>query len=585
VIDREQVHKEAREAGSRGDAMSVDVAIVGAGVSGLYSGYRLLTGAYEEAARPASVCVLELSNRLGGRLHSVVLPGMTVTGELGGMRYMAPTQEIVTALIEKVFAKELKPKGFPMGNPASHFFYLRKQRFQANSWQKAQGATPPQRFITRYHLDEADLGFSADQLFNKIVYDVLMADPKIKSAYGKKISNPKPYSYVFQLTARDWDKIKPTLRYVFDGPYSGALVNDLGFWNLIKDQTSEEGYDFLADAGGYYSNTINWNAAEAFPYMVGDFTQAKFNYYTLEGGYDGIALALAKHYLAQPGASIRLETRLLRLDRAPTGQGRRYQLTLRDEKTGKECAAFADAVILAMPRRSLELLDQDSFAFQTQDGASTKLAKMLPTAIMEPSLKILMGFEEPWWREDFGADAGESITDLPIRQCYYFGEDPEDSHSLFLAGYTDMTPVRFWEALDKGDLFVPRPTRLVSARELESLQCRSAPAAMVAEAMQQVRELHGIPGIPKPFVTCYRDWTEDPFGGGYHAWQPGISVKDVMEFMRRPVENEAIHICGEAYSDQQGWVEGALCVAERMLQDHFGLRWPTWLDSTYYLGW
>jgi hypothetical protein len=46
-----------------------------------------------------------------------------------------------------------------------------------------------------------------------------------------------------------------------------------------------------------------------------------------------------------------------------------------------------------------------------------------------------------------------------------------------------------------------------------------------------------------------------------------------------------VHICGEAYSDQQGWVEGALCVAERMLQEHFGLKWPKWLDPNYYLGW
>jgi monoamine oxidase len=107
---------------------------------------------------------------------------------------------------------------------------------------------------------------------------------------------------------------------------------------------------------------------------------------------------------------------------------------------------------------------------------------------------------------------------------------------------------------------------------------------MVYEAIEQVGKLHGR-AIPKPYVTYYRDWAQDPFGGGYHAWRPGISVRNVMQFMRRPDRWEAIHICGEAYSDQQGWVEGALCVAERMLQDHFGLQWPVWLDSNYYLGW
>jgi hypothetical protein len=55
--------------------------------------------------------------------------------------------------------------------------------------------------------------------------------------------------------------------------------------------------------------------------------------------------------------------------------------------------------------------------------------------------------------------------------------------------------------------------------------------------------------------------------------------------MRKPLETESIHICGEAYSDQQGWVEGAFCVAEKMLQEHFGLQRPTWLSKDYYLGW
>jgi monoamine oxidase len=43
----------------------------------------------------------------------------------------------------------------------------------------------------------------------------------------------------------------------------------------------------------------------------------------------------------------------------------------------------------------------------------------------------------------------------------------------------------------------------------------------------------------------------------------GYSVENVMPYMRKPVVDEAIHIIGEAYSDQQGWVEGAFCVAEK----------------------
>jgi monoamine oxidase len=200
-----------------------------------------------------------------------------------------------------------------------------------------------------------------------------------------------------------------------------------------------------------------------------------------------------------------------------------------------------------------------------------------------------------------------------MRQCYYFGTDTHDSHSLFLASYNDMQSVPFWDVLESKDLehwhphphkphrigtrtlepqtwkkharWTPRATSLAPQHEIDKFLDVQAPAAMVREAMAQVRELHGNAHIPDPYITHFKNWTEDPFGAGYHAWKAGVNVAEVMRYMRRPEPAEAIHICGEAYSDQQGWVEGALCVAERMLQEHFALACPEWLNPKYYLGW
>jgi hypothetical protein len=38
-------------------------------------------------------------------------------------------------------------------------------------------------------------------------------------------------------------------------------------------------------------------------------------------------------------------------------------------------------------------------------------------------------------------------------------------------------------------------------------------------------------------------------------------------------------VCGEAYSRNQGWVEGALETTELMLQEHFDLKRPTWFTA------
>ena len=583
--------------------LEMDVAIIGGGVSGLYSGWRLATA----ENRPDSVVLFEMSNRLGGRLESVILPGMQIHGELGGMRYM-PAHVMVTSLIEEVF--KLPSVVFPMGNPANLLFYMRTQQCRADAWLNAQNAN--QQFITRYNVRPDAVGFSNDQLFNKVVYDVLMADPWFRNGkYASKVTNPKNYNYNFFLSSEEWNDVKPNLTYTFPGsPYDGMKVNDIGFWNLIKDREGEEAYEFLAVAGGYYSNTINWNAAEAFPYMVGDFSNLSTTYKTIATGYDQIAVALAQAFRQQPGTLI-VQSRLIDFARnqSPVSE-RKYALTFYSQSSGATWTAYADSIILAMPRRSIELLNQFNFFFDpdTQHERQANIASV----IMEPSFKLLMGFETPWWTQPpLQATAGESITDLPMRQCYYFGTDPNDSHSLFLAAYNDMQTVPFWSVLEpprtflaqpphhrahrhpherltytKHPKFTPRATRLASAAALAALEGVQAPAVMVKEAMAQIREMHGqAQAIPDPYVTWFKNWTEDPYGGGYHAWKAGVDVKSVMVNMRKPDPNESIHVCGEAYSDQQGWVEGALCVAEKMLEEHFGLVRPAWIPASYKLGW
>ena len=59
-----------------------------------------------------------------------------------------------------------------------------------------------------------------------------------------------------------------------------------------------------------------------------------------------------------------------------------------------------------------------------------------------------------------------------------------------------------------------------------------------------------------------------------------------MPQMRRPSRKANLYIVGEAYSDQQGWMEGAILEAERMLNAHFNKSIPQWFpqDERDYLG-
>ncbi|WP_222120895.1 FAD-dependent oxidoreductase, partial [Leuconostoc mesenteroides] len=164
-----------------------------------------------------------------------------------------------------------------------------------------------------------------------------------------------------------------------------------------------------------------------------------------------------------------------------------------------------------------------------------------------------------------------------------------NQHSLLLASYNDMRTVNFWKSMIRSNdnKFIQHDEIKSKNNNLELFNEKYSDEVtnvMVEESINQLEELHDIK-IPKPYASLVKDWSKDPFGGGYHAWHTGIDVQKTMKLIRKPYEYENIYIVGEAYSSDQGWTEGAFKTAEKMLQEHFGLERPEWLDSDYYLGW
>jgi hypothetical protein len=273
---------------------------------------------------------------------------------------------------------------------------------------------------------------------------------------------------------------------------------------------------------------------------------------------------------------------------------------------------YARRLILAMPRRSLELLDQtNTFFNDRQRSASERLGPHIQSVIIQPSFKLYLGYERPWWREFTpNFTSGRTISDMPIRQLYYFGTEGEqpkgesgNTNSLLMASYSDEWASDYWRPLEEDESWTPPPEALKAAkiagasttgfagpRRSTGFMPRQAPKLMVEQAQKQIREILGNQvAIPEPYVSAFYDWGDDPYGGGYHAWAGGFRAPrpwDVATRMRKPFADLPVHVCGEAYSDQQAWVEGALCTAELMLQDHFAMEYPDdWLPKGYYFGW
>ena len=71
---------------------------------------------------------------------------------------------------------------------------------------------------------------------------------------------------------------------------------------------------------------------------------------------------------------------------------------------------------------------------------------------------------------------------------------------------------------------------------------------------------------PEVCNAAFRDWGHDSFGGGWNSWNIGVKSDEVKHQIVQPSAERPLYICGEAYSDAQGWVEGALQTADLTLE-------------------
>jgi protoporphyrinogen oxidase len=81
-----------------------DVAIVGAGIAGLYAAFRLGS---DPKFKNKSICLFEASDRLGGRMFSLDIPHVAFPIELGAMRFK-PTHRILQDLVKEFGVKRQK---------------------------------------------------------------------------------------------------------------------------------------------------------------------------------------------------------------------------------------------------------------------------------------------------------------------------------------------------------------------------------------------------------------------------------------------------------------------------------------------
>jgi monoamine oxidase len=318
---------------------------------------------------------------------------------------------------------------------------------------------------------------------------------------------------------------------------------------------SDEAFALMTDAGSFRPQFQDWNAAEAFADLAASWPEG-LRAFRVCDGYEALPREVAER-VVRAGGKIETEHLVTGFDPAP-------DRLVRLELAGGGHVA-ARRVVLALGHRALAGLVP-----RTPLAGNATITSALEAVFAVPLFHVFLLYEHPWWA-DVGISGGRSSTDLPMQSCFYFGSETARSDavpSILMIGYSAPASIDFWDRYG-ASLDDPAPT--------------SAPVDMVAELTRQLSELHGTE-VPTPAWSSRSDWRARPFGGASHRWAIGARSWDVVPALRRPDPQLAVHVCGEAWSDGQGWVEGALRSAERVARDELGLLAPAWSTRRAFLG-
>lgn len=366
-----------------------------------------------------------------------------------------------------------------------------------------------------------------------------------------------------------------------DARINGVHLRNIGFWNLLSEVLTHLAVLRIRDWGSYYHLIgENPNAAEHLIVWLRNIKSSE----SLRGIRGGMGLIthklvalLERDYVDV--VTLHRKHTLVAMHALTGNDAGRVQLRFKDQPS-----VTTRELILALPKRPLERLPLPPIA-------RAQLQKVFDI----PLLKVFFVIDQPWWEDN--RPPNRFAGDLPTREVHYFKSEDRTRGVVML--YMDRPALRFWtdyltddqqgHPYDYGDADMREESMsLVTRQEFAQRwvlerndDARTAPHGINSRLwrrfVQYARDYeHNEFTMERLLAVGIRDWGKEPYGAAIHVWQPRARPSDVAEVFRAfALEGSSIanvHIVGDAYSDYQGFIEGALRSTRKVLAHFDGTR-------------
>ena len=282
------------------------------------------------------------------------------------------------------------------------------------------------------------------------------------------------------------------------------LIN-ITFFQLCIDVLGYEGACYLKDIFGYSAEFIKGNAYAMLPIFRDNYLNpSKQQYYYLKDGLSQLVEKLHSYLKSCKNVTIKMDTVIEDINTSTTHM---YYVETVDKQY-----YYTKNIILTIPQKSLLGL-----------VGLKEITHLLNGVTPIPLCRIYALYDTCWYK-----DLIKTTTDNNIR--YFIPIDNNDNKSLAMISYTDSEDASSWNNIYK------------ISREL-----------LIEHVHENLMELYPDIKIPKAIYYNLHFWDS-----GIHLWKPGVNPEKSYDRIMKPFPNKNVYIGGEAYSYNQGWIEGAL---------------------------
>jgi len=492
--------------------LKVDTAVIGGGITGLYTCLQL----WKQKGPGHSMALFEASSRLGGRIETVEMDGFLA--EYGPMRFEKRAQPLLMDLIHE------------LGLETSYF-------------PPYMAATDPESL---YSLGEDDLwsrgGDSGIQL--NALELLSLGILRVLQASGGDLNNPRDprhWEWWAGLGESFYHELRTT------ATFRGELLRNTGFWNVLSAVLSHRALTKIINYGTFYHSIHqNPSAAECIIFWLRGLHPNE----TMVGIKEGAEALITK--LAERLSSLQPEPIPLyknhKLVTIEEHEGDHLRLAL-SAPGGRSVTVFARHVVLALPRSPLRKL---------ASSLPETIVRLIDSVIPIPLFKCFFVTKEPWWNRHTLPQTGASS--VPARELhYYYREEGAEKRGMVMV-YGDSPSKHYWQSFVTED-----PHAQVELNKDKRLREYYMKYLSLAPHVADGGEREARAGA----LTCFgiRDFSREPFEAGVHLWKPGVQIEEAMKKLSAfrlslaSHTHNGLHICGEAYSDFQGFIEGGLRTA------------------------